>query len=189
MISKKEEKSINDMVEKNIIFPYMNDKDLFKHMNKHKRLCYQEKLSMCVHPDFLPTYDNLDDDVKDRIMATISVLLVVKQPNGLGYDIGKNMTVAIDIGRKYRILYFVDRPSRVLTLYCIDKNCQDRQFKLPKNCGWNNTFKKEIEFYEEWADDTPIHKKCSFDSMVEMYRYGEQHGLTGNELLKIRIGE
>lgn len=52
----------------------MDDKDLFKHMNKYKRLCYQEKLSICIHPYFLPTFDNLDDDIKDRIMATISVL-------------------------------------------------------------------------------------------------------------------
>lgn len=47
--------------------------------------------------------------------------------------------------------------------------------------------KKEIELYEEWADDTPIHKKCGFDSIVD--KYSEERGLTGNELLKMRIGE
>ena len=56
-------------------FSYTNKDSLFKRLSQHRRFCYQEPLSVSLHPDFLPTYDNLDDDLKERVMATIKCLI------------------------------------------------------------------------------------------------------------------
>ena len=64
--------------------------------------------------------------------------MTVKQPNGVGY-VGEEDTYAIDIGRKFRIVYLVNRPLRVLTLYCVTSNGRARvKVKIPNNGGWRN---------------------------------------------------
>ena len=46
-----------------------------------------------------------------------------------------------------------------------------------------------MKFYEEWADDTPIHRKCGFSSFAEMVEYAKFHKITMNKLYDIRTGE
>ena len=65
-------------------FSYIDKDALFKRLSQHRKFYYQD-LSISIHPNFLPIYDKLDDDLKERIMANISVLMVVKQPHGVGY--------------------------------------------------------------------------------------------------------
>ena len=75
----------------------MMDKEvLFNRFGQHRRFCYQEPLSISVHEYFLPSYDKLNDDIKERVMATVSVLMTVKQPNWVGY-VGEEDKYAIDV--------------------------------------------------------------------------------------------
>ena len=188
VFTKKEIKTIKDKRINNAKDFSCVEKDaLFKRLSQHRRFCYQEELSVSLHPDFLPVYDKLDDDLKERIMVNISVLMVVKQPHGVGY-VGEEDGHAIDIGRGYRLIYDVNRPLRVITLYDISNNGGTKiKVNIPNNGGWGKIPERTIKFCEDAFDDTPIHRKCGFSSFAEMVKYAEVRKITMNKLYDIRM--
>ena len=128
----------------------MDGNEFMSRLGEHRRFCYQEDFGICLHPKFLIVYDTLDDDTKENIMALVSVLRTVKNPNGLGY--GSSHIRMLDVGSNWRITYSGDRTTRELTFYALSKHGNDNSpLRIPKNGGWERQIRKRLKCMRKLA--------------------------------------